>query len=53
MNLEEVLDAYDAKFGGKPHILFLDDDEAIALMQVAIDTGIPIPEPDIPEGALI
>lgn len=53
MNLVEVLDAYEAKFGGKPHILEMDADEAIALMLEAIKTGVPIPDPDVPEGALI
>lgn len=53
MKLMEVVEAYEAKFGDKPHILRMSNDEAISLMLEAIKTGVPIPDPDVPEGALI
>jgi hypothetical protein len=31
----------------------MDTNEAIALIQKAIETGVPIPNPEVPEGAVI
>jgi hypothetical protein len=53
MNLIDALNQYKAKFGDSPHILWMDTNEAIALIQKAIETGVPIPNPEVPEGAVI
>jgi hypothetical protein len=52
-NFMDILNRYAQTFGGKPHILWMDSAEAITAMQVAIDSGEPIVDPDIPEGAVI
>jgi hypothetical protein len=44
--------AYKAKFDDSPPI-FQMGEEAKELMRCAIDTGVPMKGPDVPEGALI
>jgi hypothetical protein len=51
----EMIEKYKEKFGGPP-TTFDDprsESEWIQMMEKAIETGEPIPEPDVPDGAFI
>lgn len=50
-DIDELLEVYVKSFGGKPTTLFQSD--VTKRLQAAIDSGKPMAEPDIPEGALI
>ncbi len=44
---------YEERFGDRPTTVHMKTDEVISLIQKALETGVPIPEPNIPDGALI
>lgn len=48
-NFDDVMSRYFLAFGDKPTIWQYDTDESLRLMQQAIDTNVPIPEPDLSE----
>ena len=54
MNYQDAISAYFEKFDEGPPIRDMDENEAIAAIEVALETGKPITEgkdQDIPEGA--
>ena len=51
---QSLLEQYQEKFGGSPHLFDTPDvDDQAAMLRRAIETGEPIPEPDVPPGAII
>lgn len=52
-SLSDLLAEYAKKFGDKPTILHIPQAKAITLIQEALESETPIPDPDIPDGALI